>query len=226
MSRRFISWKSKSRFIICLPAVDAENPSSSGITSLEALTPHTLTIHASCSAPNPGLGDFYETQLETPHYRSRVKLNPPSDGSGRFVGEPLVLPLEMVGQEVRLRVWRLYRAYEAILLDHEIEGEFEKGPGPFARELVVDTTLVVIPSTSKDVMGTRPPCQANDFDRVSWTGGYWYRHELIDESWSFELPHCTVKKFTQEEASECLSGRWIGFLGDSTQQGALNRRGS
>lgn len=130
----------------------------------------------------------------------------------------------MIGREIKLRVWRLYRAYEGILVDREIPGNFDHGSGPYIRELISETNITVMPARAGEAAIERPACGTKDFDRISWTGGYWYRPDLTDESWAFELPHCRVKEFSQEEASECLNGRWIGFLGDSTSQGACERR--
>lgn len=217
--------------------------------SLSAEDTHHLNIRTFCDARFPGITDFYETLIDHPRYRSRIKLAAPYDGSGVFRGEGWLIPAELEGEEVRLRVWRLYREFEGVRAHSELHGNFEQPGTPYSREELVDVTIKVVDSSHSGMDGEDgshgqqhggdlfgwvkgwggstadkvklPLCSYEDFHRSDWSGGFWYREELTDESWHFHLPHCRTRKFSQDEASECLNGKWIGFLGDSTALGQL-----
>lgn len=219
--------------------------------SLSAEDPHYLNIRTFCDARFPGVTDYYETLIEHPQYRTRIKLSTPFDGSGVFKGDAWRLPSELVGKEIRLRVWRLYREFEGIRINKELHGDYTEAGTPYAREELVDIKIKVVElgkvsSGHKKRRGLHHRnggllgwveglaggseedrtrlCTYDDFHRTDWRGGFWYREEMTDESWHFHLPHCRTRKFSQDEASECLDGRWIGFLGDSTTQGEQSSR--
>jgi hypothetical protein len=131
--------------------------------------------------------------------------------TGSFPSTLFQLPHELVNSTVRLQIWRLFTGFEGLLIPAEMEGQ-----GQYSREMVVDQVFRV--EDGGDVK-EKPWCGVEDFGRTDWSGGYWYRNELTDEAWEYRLPHCRTRRFSLDEASECLNGRWMGYIGDSTTQG-------
>jgi hypothetical protein len=177
--------------------------------------PHNLRISSSCDGI-PGVGDFYETLLTTPFYHGRINLY--NQYNGIQVGEPLLLPSDLVdqGQPLRLQIWRLYREFEGIENHRQIEAPFPDGK--YTREEIADVSIPLDGLLGRKAED-RPICHGTDFDQHTWTGGFWWRNEETDDAWTFYLADCKAKKFTPDEASECLAGRKLLYFGDSTTQG-------
>ena len=183
--------------------------------SLDVSIPHYLEINSWCDGI-PGVGDFYETLLTTPYYHARINLH--NQFNGNQVGEPLRIPLEMVkqGKPLRLQIWRLYRNFEGIENHHEVKAPFEDGK--YTREEIIDVEIPLTGLLGRSVED-RPICHGEDFHQHEWTGGFWWRTEEMDEAWTFYLANCKAKKFTTDQASECLAGKSLVYLGDSTSEG-------
>jgi hypothetical protein len=188
--------------------------------SLDVSSPHHLRIDSMCDGI-PGVGDFYETLLTTPFYHGRINLYNQYDGT--HIGEPLRLPADLVeqGHPIRLQIWRLYRDFEGIENHREVHAPFPDGK--YTREVIADVEIAVSGSSGRKAED-RPICHGSDFDQHEWTGGFWWRKEETDDAWTYYLANCKAKKFNPEEASECLAGRKLVYLGDSTAQGELWRR--
>lgn len=89
--------------------------------------------------------------------------------------------------------------------------------GRYTREAIADVQLAA--TGSGRGAEDRPICHGPDFEQHEWAGGFWWRKEETDEAWTWYLLECKARKFNHEDASECLAGRWLVFLGDSTTQG-------
>jgi hypothetical protein len=188
------------------------------LSSLDVSVPLQLDIISSCLAAHPGAGDYYETLIDTPHYRSSVALI--NLYNGQHIGEPLRIPanLEQIDEPLRLRVWRLYRNFEGLEKHDQTIGDFNSGP--FARELIVDLSLPVYGASHNggQLAEDRRICTVEDFEAYQWQG-FWWRDALDDASWSFYRSNCKARRFSQEDASTCLAGRWLAYMGDSTAEG-------
>ena len=191
------------------------------MSSLDVSLAHHLRIESTCDGIS-GAGDFYETLLTTPFYHARVNLHNQFDGTQ--IGEPLRLPSDLVeqGHPVRLQIWRLYRDFEGIEIHEEVHAPYLDGK--YTREVIADVELA--PTGTGRSAENRPICHGGDFDQHEWAGGFWWRKEETDEAWTWYLAECKARKFNHEDASECLAGRWLVFLGDSTTQGESGFRGA
>ncbi|KAL2654047.1 hypothetical protein R1flu_022175 [Riccia fluitans] len=184
-------------------------------------------------------GDFYETDLSGPRWRSRPPVKDIGDGSylitlnikssmaGLYAFKVVLLFANLHGLDLRPDSWLL--ADEMIRLRIEFTNEFN--------------------STANSSLQL---CDTPDFNRRSWKGR-WTRTKsnescsaddegrfkcldplercdppwcegplggLESNGWVYSA-HCAFRIFTLSEAWSCLAGKWLFFWGDSNHQDTI-----
>ncbi|OAE25947.1 hypothetical protein AXG93_1712s1260 [Marchantia polymorpha subsp. ruderalis] len=184
-------------------------------------------------------GDFYETDLSGPSWKSRPTVKDLGDGS------------YLVDLKVDSRQTGLYSLKVVLLFDNLHGLDVNPEPWILAKE-VVQLKLEFIDELKSSLWSDLQLCNKDDFRHGSWRGR-WTRAKanesctaddegrfkclnpgeeceppwcegpvgsLESNGWVYSA-HCAFRIFTQQEAWTCLSDRWLFFWGDSNHQDTI-----
>ncbi|KAJ7521674.1 hypothetical protein O6H91_19G063100 [Diphasiastrum complanatum] len=223
------------------------SPSHGGGIQLETDQVHEFTIvsYSENGSRRCNGGDFYETDLSGPRWKSRPFITDLGDGS------------YVVKLHVHSQFTGMY-TFKAILLFNNLHGlDLKPDHWVLAQELIslrIQFTAPIHGVSTGLSNNLRSPrsCSKEDFNVRAWQG-QWTRTKwnescdadskgryrcmnvtdqceapwcdgpiagLESNGWSYSA-HCSFHLWTKEEAWDCLQGRWLYFWGDSNHQDTI-----
>jgi hypothetical protein len=71
----------------------------------------------------------------------------------------------------------------------------------------------ILTLNGNDLRSSLPYCSPENFKLANASDGEWFL--FPDGSFHYEYPHCRLRKFTRDQATKCLKGSHIVYVGDS-----------
>jgi hypothetical protein len=81
------------------------------------------------------------------------------------------------------------------------------------KQLLFLLSIVILTLSTTTSNTSIPFCSPENLKLVDGSSGEWFLSP--DGSFSYQFPHCKLRKFTRKQAAKCLKGSHLVFIGDS-----------